>query len=253
MPDPFDLDDFDGDEPVPAPAALDEPAQVLARALGRKRSDVLLVLDDDETEALSQALALLNAKSTAVSLSSAGLELRLDLPTMLTAIDPGGRWLGYDPDADEDRYESSSLAGEIVDRSAALLVKRAGRQIETLVADAVTTRALELVEEFVRESLETGTLQEHDVDGRPKGQPRPLLGIIRDAAVNVLDKPTGDGFGRGGRQTMLAKMVDEAVGRAFKAELQAEVDKARDAAKRAVRDQAAAVITETIERATRGL
>lgn len=250
------LDDFDPGDDFTAPLEtpqLDNPVQVIARALGNVPKDGGIVLEPDQVEHVRQLLALATAKDQSVSLSSAGLAIQLDLPTLLNAIDPGGRWLGYDPDEDEDRYSSASLADLLVQASAELLVKRAGRTIDSAVQDAVTTRAQELTEEYVRTALETGTLQETTDTGIPKGEPRPLLTLIRDAAIKVLTVPQGDGYGSRGRQTMLAKMVDEAVGKALKVELQAEVATVREAAKKAVRDNAADVIAETIERATRGL
>lgn len=240
----------------PAQPTLDNPVPVLTTALSRLARNpehTVLALNEAETEALRQAIAMLAAKDTSVSLSSAGLAVQLDLPTMLNTIDPGGRWLGYDPDEDEDRYQSASLAALIVDAAAGLLVKRLGRSVDTAVGDAVTTTATEMVEGYVREALETGTLQPMTEFGSPKGEARPLLDVIRQSASDFVSKQVGDSFGRNGRQTALTKLVDEAVGKAFKSELTKVVDDARNAAKIAVRDSAAEVIKETIERATRGL
>ena len=73
--------------------------------------------------------------------------------------------------------------------------------------------------------------------------------MIVEAATKGLNQR--DGYGNS--PTKMQKLVDEAVGKAFKNELASAVKDAKATALAAVQDNAAQVIRETIERSTRGL
>lgn len=190
--------------------------------------------------------------SDRVRVSTAGFTLELSLRDLLTTVDSAGRYIGYDPDADEDRYEPASLMDLLVAEAGDKLVKALRADLLKRLRDDAHDAIMATITEVVHDQLEVGIHTNTDHLGRPAGEPTPLIELIRTAATDALTKPIGDSYSRN-RQTVLQKLVTEAVGAAFAKELQAEVEQARSAAKAAVRDQAAKVITETIERATRGL
>lgn len=188
--------------------------------------------------------------SNTVTLSTSGMQITLDLHQMLTAIDPEGRWLGYDPDTDEGLDEPTSLAIQIADLAADRLVKVMRREVTTMIENRVGEQISGQIEALVREHIEGTTVQQTDEFGFPKGTPaKPLTQMIVEAATKGLN--TAESYGRG--PTKMQKMVDEAVGRAFKTELAEAVKVAKQQALAAVQDSAAQVIRETIERSARGL
>lgn len=190
--------------------------------------------------------------TTQVSVSGNGFTIEFDLTAMLDAMCDTGRY-GYDAEADEEVYEGPhSLRDEIVLSTATLLTKSLRSDIQKQINDAVRERVLAEVTEMVRDGLVNGTLQRTDEWGRAQGNPKPLIDIIRETAIETLEKKVGDSFGRN-KEPMLQKLVRDQVTSAFTKELKAEVDLARNEAKKAIHDQAAAVISETIDRAKRNL
>lgn len=187
-----------------------------------------------------------------VTATAGGITMTIDLHQMLTAIDPGGRWIGYDPENDEDRYEPSSFALHIADLTADRLAKAMRMEVKAKIDAAVQDVILAETTTLVRDALENGTLQRTNEWGRPEGVAKPLPQIILETAQDALTKPTGDAYSTR-RPTVIQKMIADAVGAAFKKELTAEVEKVRVAARSAVEQSAAEVIRETVQRASRGL
>jgi hypothetical protein len=190
--------------------------------------------------------------SDRVRVSTSGFTLELSLRELLITVDGAGRYIGYDPDADEERYEPASLLDLLVAEAGDKLVKALRRDLLKRVEDQVHDAVVDTITDLVREHLNDGVRAVNSL-GQAVGEPTPLAEVIKATANDTLTKAVGDNYGSRGRQTVLQKLVTEAVGTAFQKELQAEVDKARQAAKDAVRDSAAHVIQQTIERATRGL
>lgn len=183
--------------------------------------------------------------------STNGLTIEFDLRQMLQAIDPNGRWLGYDPDTDEDRWGSDSMQGMVVEETAKMLTKAMRTEVRTLIAEAVRDQVMAQIGDIVREELENGVVQ-LDQFGRGS-ETKPLSEVILATANDALSKPIGDSFGGRGRPTVVQKIIDEAVGNAFRKELAEAVAHAKKAALAAVESNAAQVLRETIERASRGL
>lgn len=187
--------------------------------------------------------------SNVVTLSTSGMQITLDLHQMMTAIDPQGRWLGYDPDEDEDRFEPSSFAVLIADLTADRLTKAMRAEVKNVIEKQVGAQIAAQVEALVREHIEGTNVQQTDEFGFPKGTPaKPLTQMIVEAATKGMNQ--GE-YGRG--PTKMQKIVDDAVGAAFKRELTDAVKTAKQQALAAVQTSAAEVIRETIERSARGL
>jgi hypothetical protein len=211
-----DLFDFDSDapaEPQPVPAFSTEPAPTVRATAG-------------------------------------GITMEIDLHQMLTAIDPGGRWIGYDPEEDEDRYEPSSLALQIADLTADRLAKAMRREVTSMIEDKVAETVQAEVIQLVRNAISAGEVQETNEFGRPTGPAKPLTEVVITIARSMFKAP--DRYNTN-RLTPMQKMIEEEVGRTFKTELAAAVKDAKTAALQAVQQNAAEVIRETIERSARGL
>lgn len=179
-----------------------------------------------------------------------GIRMTIDLHQMLTAIDPRGSWVAYNPEHDEDMWEPSSLTVQIAEATANHLVKAMRREVKTMIEDKVGDQITQQVKALVREHIEGTDVTETDEFGHAKGTPpKPLTQMIVQAATKGLHQ--ADHYGRG--QSPMQKMVDEAVGRAFKNELAEAVKTAKQQALAAVQNSAAEVIRETIERSARGL
>lgn len=188
-----------------------------------------------------------------VKLSTSGLTIELSIPDMLQAMDPHGRYLGYDPDEDEDRYSPDSLSGQVVQAAALELVKQGRKTVLDLVAVAVRDQIAATVEGIVREHLGT-EVQQVTEWGAVTGPAKPLGQLIGEQVEAALRKPeTRDGYGSGRNQTMVQRVIANEVEKAFKVELQAHVKEAQTAAVAAVKSAAAEVIGESIDRARRGL
>ena len=182
-----------------------------------------------------------------VTVSTSGITMEIDLHQMLTAIDPNGRWLHYNPEIDEDVYQPSSLADQIAEVTAIRLAKEMRKEVRDLITEQVSATIQAEVEGIIRAHLE-GEVQSTDEWGQPKGGPVPLTQMIVKAATDGMNKPASYNG-----PTRLQKMIEEAVGGAFKTELRRTVDEAKAAAVKAVQESAADVIRDTIQRASRGL
>lgn len=185
-------------------------------------------------------------------LTANGITIEVDLAQVLTAVDPHGKWLGYDPDADEDRFASSSLHQELVHATSLELVKQLRKDVATKVLETVSTAITEQVTEVVAETL-ANPVQRTTEWGSPVGDAKPLAQLISEQATEALTKPTGDRYGNSGRLTIVQKIIADEIAKQFKTELQGHVKQAQEAAVAAVKASAAEVISETIERAQRGL
>lgn len=190
---------------------------------------------------------------TATRMTANGITIEVDLAEILTAIDPHGRYLGYDPDGDEDRFVASSLQQEIVHAASLELVKQARKGIEKAVLDEVRSAVGEQVREVVAETL-TNPVQKTNEWGSPVGDAKPLAQMISEQATDALRKPElRDGYSRSTNPTMVQRIIASEIEKAFKVELQAHVKEAQQAAVAAVKASAAEVIGESIDRARRGL
>lgn len=190
---------------------------------------------------------------TPTRLTANGLTIEVDLTEILTAIDPHGRYLGYDPEADEDRFVQSSLQQEIVHATSLELVKQIRKGVEKVVLNEVRTSVSAEVAEIVAETL-AAPVQKTTEWGSPVGEAKPLAQLISEQATDALKKPElRDGYSNGAKPTMVQRIIANEIEKAFKAELQGHVKEAQQAAVAAVKASAAEVIGESIDRARRGL
>jgi hypothetical protein len=188
-----------------------------------------------------------------VTATGNGFSIEFDLQALLETMNRDGRYT-YNPETGDDEYEGpTSLHDEIVGATANLLTKSLRSEVSKQIDSAVRERVLAEVTEMVRDGLVNGTLQRTDEWGHAKGEAKPLIDIIRETAVDALTKPVADSFGRNNRETPIQKMITEQVTAAFAKELTEEVNKVRAEVKDAIRNQAAAVIGETIDRARKNL
>lgn len=190
---------------------------------------------------------------TTTRLTANGITIEVDLTAILTAIDPAGKWLGYDPDADEDRFVASSLHQELVHATSLELIKQVRKDVASEVLNSVRESIAEHVGEIVTETL-AGPVQKTTEWGSPVGDARPLAQLISEQATDALRKPElRDNYSRGAQQTMVQRIIASEIEKAFKVELQTHVKEAQQAAVAAVKASAAEVIGESIDRVRRGL
>jgi phage baseplate assembly protein W len=187
-----------------------------------------------------------------VKVSTSGLTIEVDLAEMINAMDPSGRYVGYDPENDETRYEPGSLGSLLVDAASDKIVRVMHKDVRTAITDAVNAQVREEVAGIVRDTLVNGVVQRTNEFGGKVAEPIPLIDLIRESAADVLNKPIGDSYSRN-RQTVLKKILADEVSSAFRKEVKDAVDQARAATLAAVKENAAQVLTETIARATKGI
>ena len=146
---------------------------------------------------------------------------------------------------DEDGINHNTLVG--------LVAKQLAASLQKDIAKAVHEQIMAHVETIVRETLEN-PVQKMSAWGEPTGERSSLRDMIGKACDDALKKPElRDGYTRGQQPTMVQRIIANEVEKAFKAELQTHVKEAQKAAISAVKANAAEVISETIDRARRGL
>ncbi len=139
---------------------------------------------------------------------------------------------------------------EMVSRQIAQGLKSEVRQgYYKAVADKVDAITDEIVAERVRPVIDR-EFTPTDNFGNATGTPVTLAQMIADRADKWLTAPHKSG-GYGDRKTNLQHAIDEAVGLAFKSEVQKAVKQAQDAAVAQVSKQAAEVFGEIIRKAAR--
>jgi hypothetical protein len=192
-------------------------------------------------------------QTTTTRLEANGIAIEVDLRQILTALDPRGRYYGYNPETDEDSFGPSALEDHIVEATAVLLTKSLRKDIKDMVAVATRDAITAEVETIVRETMGEGVQQTTDW-GSPTGAPTPLRELIGKEAEKALKIPElRDGYSRSNQKTMVQRIIANEVEKALAAELKGVVDQARKDAVAAVQTQAAAVIAESVRRATPGL
>lgn len=188
--------------------------------------------------------------STKATVHANGFVLEVDLPQMLTAMDPQAIYRGND--GEDDYFERGSLASQIVSAAASLLVTQMKDALAKEITKTVSAEVETQVAEIVKSTLEK-PIQKTTDWGSPVGEAKPLRDMINATANDMLTKPTGDSYSRGGKQTPVQRIITEAVSAQFAKDLKAVTEKARQQALAAVETQAASVLKETIIRASRGL
>lgn len=186
-------------------------------------------------------------------LEANGITIEVDLREILTALDPRGRYYGYNPETDEDSFGPSALEDHIVEATAVLLTKSLRKDVKDLVAAATRDAIQAEVETIVREALGEGVQQTTEW-GSPTGEKTPLRELIGKEAEKALKMPElRDGYSRSNQPTMVQRIVAKEVEKSFAAEIKAVVDQARKDTLAAVQREAANVIAESVRRATPGL
>lgn len=188
-----------------------------------------------------------------VRLEANGITMEVDLREILTALDPRGRYYGYNPESDEDSFGPSALEDHIIEATAVLLVKSLRKDIKDLIARAVQPQIEEQVEEIIREALGEG-VQKVSEWGTPTTEKTPLRELIGATAEKALKMPElRDGYSRSNQTTMVQRIIASQVEKSFATEIKAVVDQARKDTLAAVQEQAASIIAESVRRATPGL
>jgi hypothetical protein len=151
----------------------------------------------------------------------------------------------------EDGVRGTSLQDMVVNAAIDKLVTKA-RQDEwgNSLRERVQAIRDEEIRAAVKPAIEEALLksvQPTDTYGMPKGEPMTLHEVIVKRATDWLTTPTGDRFDRK-RVSPVQKVIQEEVERAFKFDLSKAMDEAKAQVREAVKQEGAALISETIAR-----
>lgn len=185
-----------------------------------------------------------------VQVSANGFFLTFNLPELLEAVDyrSYGR-PGYGDE--EEPPEPSSLRSEVVYVAGVRLAKDLLQEVRADVKNHVRDAVQAQVSEVVAEAL-TNPVQMTNSYGSPIGEPKALRDLIMEQA-EVMMRPNKDPYTRNGNQSPIQKIISDQITQAFANDLKAVTEQARKEALAAVKESAASVIADTIQRATRGL
>lgn len=171
--------------------------------------------------------------------SGTGITLNIDVATLLQSI-------GYASD-DPEEYRGTTLREEVV----ATLAREIRKDIGKVVAEELRDSIREHVAGIVMDTMAEGVQQTTDY-GEPRGPKKSLRELIGEEVRAALVKPVGDSYSSRNGKTLVAKLIQDEVGAQFKADLKAAADLAKQELTEAMRTQAAAVITETVQRMAAG-
>jgi hypothetical protein len=159
-------------------------------------------------------------------------------------IDLAGLWVGGE--------HGSTFAEYVADRAALALLK------ERDAIPELRRRVREITEDEIRAAVKPTiaaaldlAVQQTDGFGAPKGSPTTLRELVLETARKELGEPKDRGYGKS-KTTIVEQFVRDEVEKALKAEMQEAVREAKGQVMVAVREQAAAVIQETVERVAAG-
>jgi uncharacterized membrane-anchored protein YjiN (DUF445 family) len=140
-------------------------------------------------------------------------------------------------------YYGAGLGDQIVAAAAQLIVTDISKDVRKQVSATIETQ----VGQIVTEALTTG-FRKVNTWGEPTGEPTTLRESIAAEAQAWFSKPIGDSYSRGPAKTAVQKFIETEVDKQIKSELNAALTAAKAQVLERVKDQAAAVIADTITR-----
>jgi hypothetical protein len=149
-----------------------------------------------------------------------------------------------------------TIADKIIEAAADLLVREGGVKVtqglDTEIKNAREAMIDRKLEEAITEAL-SKPLRQTDLFGTAKGDETITLNeLVLDRFKAFLKRADAVDHSRpryGGEKTVLEKMIDDAIGRTFKGEIEKAVKKATEQAEETVKAAAAEVLAESIKRA----
>lgn len=151
----------------------------------------------------------------------------------------------------EDGVRGTSLQDLVVEQAVQRMVTDARRDDwGTTLRERVTTIRDEEIRAAVKPDIEAALLkavQPTDSYGMPKGEPLTLHEVIVKQATDWLTKPESQRYGEKA-MSPVKRLITEEVERVFRRDLQKAMDEAKAEVREAIKQEGAALISETIAR-----
>lgn len=151
--------------------------------------------------------------------------------------------------------DGGDLGEYILGQAALQIIATLDRDVRSMLRQRVEQIRDEVIREAIRPAVTEAiavAVQPTDSWGQPTGSPMVTLReVIVKEGLRQLKKDGGDAHGRGTKHTILEQVIAQEVEKALRSELLKEVEAGRAQALAAVKEQAAAVIAETIARMAR--
>jgi hypothetical protein len=171
--------------------------------------------------------------------------LDIDLDSLLGPKGPFG------PDG-ENGGEQQTLAEVIAEMAAARMLASLGHEQRV----DIQHRARQITDDEIRAQVQPliataleRSMRKTNPWGEPTGEPATLAETIVAEAQRQLTKPTqGDSYDSTRRKTLVQDIIAKEVERTIRYELADEMSKVKEQVAAAIREQGAAVLTETIRR-----
>lgn len=144
----------------------------------------------------------------------------------------------YDGEDMEDKLLSIAVHKLLADRD---LHREFTARVKGLTDEMIKAEIGPMIRDHIN-----APIQQTDSFGNPRGEPVTMESLILKSADEFMTKDVS-GY-REGRRTQLQQFIDESVSRLIKSELSKEMRKAKDEVYEAVKQEAAAVVTDTIRR-----
>lgn len=172
-------------------------------------------------------------------------------PTEVTIVLDLDRYLarhvGIDRDG-EEMTEPQTIEDVVVEMAARQFVSGLDREIKS----EFTRRVREIRDDEIRSQIAplvaeavTRSVQETDLYGNPKGEPKTLTEVIVAQSATALQKK-GDAYSRNSGRNLVEQFIHDEVTTAFTKELKAAVDQAKAEVLVAVKERGAEVLASTI-------
>lgn len=146
---------------------------------------------------------------------------------------------GYADPETGDEIPGGPVAGAIIGQAARQLAGELRDDVRAAVLDQIKAS----VQQVVQATLEEG-VRKTDTWGQAKGEPVTVAALIRQETESWLTKPVpGDSYGR---QTIMQKLVADAVNAAWTREVKGAVEAGKQQVLAAVKEKAADVVTQTV-------
>lgn len=175
-----------------------------------------------------------------------GITVTLDLDKLVV----GSR---YTDDPDDPHAEPVTLVEAVSEEVARLVLQSIKKDATSDAYGELRKRATAIRDEEIRaaikpavEQVVTATLQATDPYGNTKGEAKTAHELIVEQATKLLTTPERDHYSRDKGLSPVQKFIRDEVHAAFGKELQAVLDTAKADVLRAVREQGAKVLSETI-------
>jgi dsRNA-specific ribonuclease len=145
-------------------------------------------------------------------------------------------------DLDDEVKAGQNMREAIIESAARKLVAAMGEELQDNLRELIRPRLEPIVEAAL-----AGPIQPTDSFGNAKGKPTTLVELIMQTVTDALTKKVYDsGRPEHERETLIEKLVREAVGYQFRSDLKSAMDVAKSAALASVSEVVSEVVTQVL-------